>query len=185
MKLDAKSEFRQISLYPESRLLTTFITPFRRFCFIHLPFGISSAPKLFECMMSQIQMNLDGVICLMNDILVHAPDQTTHAKRVGAVLKRLQEAVLTLNEKCKSSKRSVKFLGHIIDANAFHADSSRVEAITNNPAPTSITELQRFMGMANWLAKFKPNLDEITAPLGQFLCEDTAWVWDQQQRTSF
>ena len=77
-KLDAKSGFWQIPLCPESRLLTTLITPFGHFCFNQLPFGISFASEIFQWTMSQSQIDLDGVICHMDDILVYAPDQVTH-----------------------------------------------------------------------------------------------------------
>ena len=67
-KLDANSGFWQIPLHSESRLLTTFITPFGRFCFNRLPFGISSAPEIFQRQMSRILEDLDGVVCHMDDI---------------------------------------------------------------------------------------------------------------------
>jgi len=44
-KLDANSGFWQIPLAKQSKLLTTFVTPFGRYCFNKLPFGISSAPN--------------------------------------------------------------------------------------------------------------------------------------------
>ena len=62
-KLDANSGFWQIELSKESALLTTFITPFGRFCFNRLPFGITSAPEHFQKRMSEILTNLDGVVC--------------------------------------------------------------------------------------------------------------------------
>ena len=69
-KLDANSGFWRIPLSPASRLLTTFITPFGRFCFNKLPFGISSAPEHFQKRMSGILANLEGVVCQMDDVLV-------------------------------------------------------------------------------------------------------------------
>ena len=69
-KLDANSGFWQIPLAAESRLLTTFITPFGRYCFNKLPFGISSAPELFQKRMSKLLEGLDGVVCLMDDVLI-------------------------------------------------------------------------------------------------------------------
>ncbi|KAK7106117.1 hypothetical protein V1264_017410 [Littorina saxatilis] len=184
-KLDAKSGFWQIPLCQESKLLTTFITPFGRYCFNRLPFGISSAPEIFQRIMSEILLDLDGVICHMDDILIHAADQAIHDQRVRAVLTRLQEAGLTLNEKCEFSKTSIKFLGHIIDANGIHADPKKIEAVKNFPAPTTVTELQRFMGMVNQLAKFIPSLAETNAPLRHLLHKDAVWVWDQPQQTAF
>ena len=69
-KLDANSGYWQITLEPDSAKLTTFITPFGRFCFNRLPFGITSAPEHFQRRMSQILGDLEGVICLVDDILV-------------------------------------------------------------------------------------------------------------------
>ena len=62
-KLDANSGFWQVPLADESALLTTFITPFGRFCFKRLPFGISSAPEHFQRRMSAILEGIDGVLC--------------------------------------------------------------------------------------------------------------------------
>ena len=77
-KLDANSGFWQIPLAPQSRLLTTFITPHGRYCFNKLPFGISSAPEHFQKRMSKILAGLEGVLCLIDDVLVFGKDQQEH-----------------------------------------------------------------------------------------------------------
>ena len=129
-KLDANSGFWQLPLDDESRLLTTFITPYGRYCFNRLPFGISSAPEIFQRTMSIILEGLDGVICHMDDILVHSVDETTHNQNVRAVLSRLQEAGLTLNaNKCEFAKHSTTFLGHIIDGSGIQADPRKTTAV--------------------------------------------------------
>ena len=69
-KLDANSGFWQIPLATESRLLTTFISPYGRFCFNKLTFGITSAPGLFQKRMSCILLGLEGVVCLIDDVLI-------------------------------------------------------------------------------------------------------------------
>ena len=60
-KIHANSGFWQVELSKQSSLLTTFITPFGKFRFYWLPFGISSAPKLFQQRMSVILESLEGV----------------------------------------------------------------------------------------------------------------------------
>ena len=96
-KLDANSGFWQIPLAAESRLLTTVITPFGRYCFNKLPFGISSAPELFQKRMSILLEGLDGVVCLMDDVLVVGKNQHEHDERLIKVLERIQSAGVTLN----------------------------------------------------------------------------------------
>ena len=125
-KLDANSGFWQIPLAAESRLLTTFITPFGRYCFNKLPFGISSAPELFQKRMSKLLEGLDGVVCLMDDVLIFGRDQQEHDARLIKVLERVQSAGVTLNAgKCELSKPSLKFLGHCIDKNGVRADPEK------------------------------------------------------------
>ena len=85
-KLDANSGFWQIKLAWESRPLTTFITPWGRFCIKVLPFGISSGSEKFQKNMSQILQGLDGVECNIDDVLVHGKDHTEHDQRLEAVL---------------------------------------------------------------------------------------------------
>ena len=88
-KLDANSGFWQVPLAKESRLLTTSVTPFGRYCFNRLPFGICSAPEVFQRTMSSVLEGLEGVICHMDDTLIHGPTQEVHDTQVRLVLNRL------------------------------------------------------------------------------------------------
>ena len=100
-KLDANSGFWQIELAPESSKLTTFITPFGRYAFNRLPFGITSAPEHFQRKMNGILSDLDGVVCLIDDILVYGKTEQEHDQHLKATLRRISEAGLTLSkEKC-------------------------------------------------------------------------------------
>jgi hypothetical protein len=185
-KLDANSGFWQLPLDVESRLLTCFITPYGRYAFNRLPFGINSAPEIFQRVMSGILEGLDGVICHMDDIPIHSTTQEEHNKRVRAVLQRLHDAGLTLNyDKCEFSKREIRFLGHIVNASGLSADTRKTSAIDNFPEPTTVNELQRFMGMVNQLGKFVPDLAVTTEPMRQLLRKDTQWCWGESQQRSF
>lgn len=100
-KLDANSGFWQMPLSPESAPLTTFITPFGRFCFHRLPFGITSAPEYFQRQMSEMLKDHDGVLCLMDDVLVYGKTESEHNDRLDKVLKTMQKVGMTLNkDKC-------------------------------------------------------------------------------------
>ena len=89
-KLDAYSGLWQVPLAEKSRLLTTFITPFGRYCYNKLPFGILSAPEHFQHRMHPLIEGLQGVLCIMDDISFSAqPDTQEHNSQLQAVLKRL------------------------------------------------------------------------------------------------
>lgn len=121
----------------------------------------------------------------MDDVLIHAKEQAEHDRRVRATLSRIQEAGMTLNHKCEFNKTSIKFLGHIIDNTWIHVDPEKTTAITKFPAPTSVTELQRFMGMVNHLGKFVPHLATLNEPLCQLLHKDAVWTWGEPQQRAF
>ena len=185
-KLDANSGFWQIPLSQPSRLLTTFITPMGRYSFNKLPFGISGAPEHFQRRMSELLTGLQGVLCQMDDILVFGKDQAEHDQRLEAVLRRIEDASVTLNpQKCEFNKDKLTFLGHVIDAEGISADPEKTEAIRKMSPPTSVSELRRFLGMANQLGKFTPNLAEITQPLRELLSKSRTWIWGPSQSAAF
>lgn len=97
-KLDANSGFYQVRLSKASELLTTFITPFGRYCFTRLPFGITSAPEYFRRRMSEILAGLPGVVNLMDDILIFGNSKEQHDARLSKVLARLVQSNVTLNK---------------------------------------------------------------------------------------
>ena len=146
-KLDANSGFWQIPLAPESRPLTAFLTPFGRYCFNKLPFGISSAPELFQRRMSQILEGLEGVLCQMDDVLIFGCDKAQHDERLIAAMKRIEAAGVTLNsEKCEFARSRVKFLGHVIDREGIQADPEKVSAILQMEAPHNVSRATSIPG---------------------------------------
>ena len=162
-KLDANSGFWQVPLAEESRHLTTFLTPIGRYCFNKLPFGLSSAPEHFQKRMSDLLSDIPGVQVHIDDILVPGKTPEEHDQRLWKVLQRLRQAKLTLNhEKCLFRQPRVNFLGHVIDGNGILPDPEKTKAICELPAPTSISQLRRFMGMINQLNKFSPQIAELS-----------------------
>lgn len=120
--------------------------------------------------MSQLLEGLDGAICQMDYILVHAETHTQHDTRLLAVLKKLEQAVVMLKrEKCEFAKTSVKFLVQIIDGTGVKADPDKVRAVTNMEVPTDVSEVRRFLRMVIHLGKYFPHLAEKTQPLRELL----------------
>ncbi|CAM4588155.1 unnamed protein product [Caretta caretta] len=77
-KLDAIACFWQIPQAKESIPLTTFITPFGRYYFNHLPFGMSSAPEHFQKRITQIISGLPGILCYVDDVLVYRREKNDY-----------------------------------------------------------------------------------------------------------
>lgn len=185
-KLDANSGFFQCILDKESAPLTTFITPYGRYQYLRLPMGITSAPEIYSQKMASILDGLEGVSNLMDDICVSGKSEEEHDQRLHAVLSRLRDVGVTLNpDKCEFSVQSMTYLGHLVSEHGISPDPEKTDAIVKFPAPTNVTEVRRFLGMVNQLAKFIPNISEITAPIRLLLGKSTAWCWESQQEKSF
>ena len=185
-KLDANSGFWQIPLARNSRLLTTFITPFGRYCFNVLPFGITSAPELFQRRMSSLLNGMPGVVCLMDDVLIFGKSQAEHDAHLEAVLKCLVSAGVTLNpDKCEFSNLELKFLGHIVNSHGVQVDPAKTDAILQIHPPKTVSELRRFIGMTNHLSKFIPCSAEVMKPLTELLSSKRIFCWETAQSEAF
>lgn len=136
--------------------------------------------------MSEILQDLEGVVCLIDDILMYGKTLEDHDKHLTAVLLKIAEAGVTLNdEKCEIPQNQVKFLGQLVDSNGIHPDPGKVTAIKLMNVPTNITELRRFLAMVNQLAKFTPQLSEGTKPLRELLSSKNQWLWSESQQQAF
>lgn len=183
--LDAKNSFWQIRLDRKSSMMTTFSTPFGRYRFLRMPFGINSASEVFQRAMEQL---FSGYPCavIVDDIIIGGRNVAEHDENLKKVLNRAREVKLKLNPaKCKFRLDQVSYVGHIFTSAGLTADPSKTKAISEMPAPMDVPALQRFLGMANYMAKFIPNFSAIAAPLRKLTHKETAWCWYQQHQHAF
>ena len=100
-KMSANSGFWQIKLDESSKELTTFITPFGRYGFSQMLFGVTSAPENFQRQISKTLQDQDSALCHMDDTLVLGETEQEHDSRLEQVLCQFKGIGLTLNkEKC-------------------------------------------------------------------------------------
>ena len=136
--------------------------------------------------MEEILKGLEGVLVHVDDIFVYGKTTEEHDQRLHAVLQRFMASGGTLNiEKCMFAKDRLEFLGHLVGKEGVSSDPTKIKAIREMQAPTSLTELRRFMGMANQLGKFSPNLAEYSQPLRELMSNKRAWVWGAAQQNAF
>ena len=106
-QLDCRSGFHQIPVSAESQSYLSFSTPFGRYCYAKLPFGISTAPEVFLRCMHSILEGVPNTLIYVDDIVVWGSTQKEHDEALETVLKRLDAAGLALNkEKCQFSVSS-------------------------------------------------------------------------------
>ena len=143
-------------------------------------------PQPLNSFKKQCQLNLDGVVCMIDDILIHGSNQEEHDRWLTAVLDKLHQAGVTLNkDKCKFSTNCVQFLGQQVDSQGIRPDPQKVAAIQQIAPPTNVKELRQFLGMTNHLSKFTPNLAEATKNLRDLLAKKNHWTWGEPQQKAF
>ena len=142
-----------------SKFLMTFITPFGRYYFHKLPSGICSAPEQASKEFS--------VRWMIYWCLVFGSDKAEHDTRPAAALDRILDGGVTINrEKCELEKTKLLFLGHVIDHQGIQIDPRKIIAIQRLNSSNNITELRRFLGMANQMG-------------------NRAWQWSEMQEEAF
>ena len=151
----------------------TFNTPFGRYRNARLPFGVHSASEVFQQKAAQILDGQNGVINYQDDILIWASSKEEHEQRLTDVMRCIENSGMKLNmEKCVFMAEEIKFLGHVISADGIRPDPEKVKAINEMPVPQNREELQRFLGMTNYLCKFISSYSEITSPLRKLMETD-------------
>ena len=147
-----------------------------RFCFRRLPFGITSAPEIFQKKMTDILDNQDGAEACMDDILIFGSTIEEHDRRLNQVLEKVK----------KSGRQSeIQYYGHIISGDGVHVNPEKVRAIRDLVSPTNLTELRRILRMINYLGRFLPDLSTVMKPMTDLLKASSAWYWGPQQEDSF
>ena len=184
--LDANKGFFQILLTENSKELTTFNTPFGRYCFNRLPFGLSSSPEIFHRVFSNIFKDIEGVQIFIDDILIHARSIEEHDRILKKVLERAKEYGICFNKKkCHFRKTEVKYLGHILSQEGMKLDKDRIKSIIEMKEPTTLKELLRFLGTINYVSRFIPNVSELTSPLRELNKKDVPFIWSQRQQKAY
>ena len=187
-KLDVKNAYWHLELDDASSLLTTMITPFGRYKWKRLPFGLSVSGEIFQRHLTEALADLDGVICVADDKAVLSKDDAQHESQLEALLQRCEEINIKLNkspDKLQIRCQEMTLYGHVFSVNGVKPDSSKVKALRDMPAPKDVAGVLLFCGLAQYLARFLPNLAEVASPLRALTCKDAQWEWTSAHEDSF
>jgi hypothetical protein len=174
-KLDLSHAYLQVPLDEASRRLVTINTHKGLFEYQRLPFGIASAPSIFQRVMENLLQRIPRVCVYIDDILVTGSTEE-HLANLAQVLTRLGNAGMRLKrEKCAFMLDSVSYLGHVISSEGLRTGDLKVKAIIDAPDPKDLSELRSFLGMVNYYGKFLPNLVTTLSPLYRLLRQSSVW----------
>ncbi|CAH8680112.1 unnamed protein product [Schistosoma rodhaini] len=185
-KLDLADDYLQVEVDEASRELLTINNHRGLFQYNRLPFGVKTAPFIFQQLMDTILSGIPGVAAYLDDILIVATTLEQMQERTILVLKRISKNGFRLQpEKCQFLLRSVKHLGFTFDADDSRPDPENVRAIRQMPTPTNISTLRSFMGLVSYYTAFVPSMHDIRAPLNGLLRKNSTWNWTKECDTAF
>ena len=182
-KLDLAHAYQQVELEKDSRKFVTINTHKGLFEYTRLPFGVASAPALFQRTMENLLQGLKHVCVYLDDILVTGSSEREHLENLAEVLKRLESAGMRL--KCEFMLPSVEYLGHKISDKGLQPTEGKIKAVVEAPAPQNVSQLKAFLGMLNYYAKFLLNISSRLAPLYKLLQKAVVRSWGAKQQKAF
>ncbi|KAF2902106.1 hypothetical protein ILUMI_04094 [Ignelater luminosus] len=183
--LDAASGFWNIPLDETSSKLCTFATPFGRYRFLRMPFGIKVASEVFQDYFQNI-FDIPGVEIYIDDISIHAKNKAEHDKILKKVFQIAKQHNVKFNlKKCKFGLVEVKYLGHKLNSSGISMDKEKIKAIKNMPSPRCKKDIERFIGLVTFLGRFIENLSDKTYHLRKLLKQDVIFEWSDEQETAF
>ena len=161
-KLDLEHTYQQITLTDDSKRYTTINTHKELFRYNRLPFGVASAPAIFQHTMDSLLQDLPHVCVYLDDILITGPTDEAHTKTLDEVLRRLNDTSVRLKrEKCFLMLPSVVYLGHRISVSGLQPTDEKIKALKDAPVPHNVSQLKSFLGLLNYYGKFIPKLSTL------------------------
>ena len=191
--MDLTSGYHQAPLADAARKFTAFLCFAGLFQFTRLPFGPKRAPSYFqEQMASDVLAGLVFVICeiYLDDIIIYATGNDEFVDRTRQVFARLRVKGLRLKaKKTKLGLAKIEYVGKEISAHGLSMSTTRIKAFLDIPRPRTVTDLRKFLGVANYFHMFIANHSAVTTHLHKMIepqaRKSTKLTWSPQGRVAF
>ena len=164
-----------------------FITPFGKWEFNMVLFGLAHAPAYFQALISKALEGLShfAIVCL-DDIIILSKNEEEHLQHLEIIFNRLCEAGLKLKRyKFSFMKMHIEYLGHLISEKGMEPIPDKLAAIKEMPAPRNPKEIKQFLGLVGYYWKFIPRISDIAKPLTRLMRHDTLFNWCKKCKFSF
>jgi hypothetical protein len=176
-KIDLRSGYHQIKIWPCDISKTAFSTRYGLYKYLVMSFGLTNAPAYFMYLMNSVFMSeLDKfVVVFIDDILVYSKNKEEHA----------EHKLYTKFSKCELWLDSVKFLGHTISNEGIYVDPSKVQEMMDSKPPKSVHQNRSFLWLAGYYRRFVPDFYRIAKPMTELLKKGVKFVWDEKCENAF
>jgi hypothetical protein len=153
-----------------------------------LSFGLTNAPTYFMYLMNKVFMEYLNkfMVVFIDGILVYSRSEEEHEEHLRLVLMKLQDHRLYVKlSKCEFWLKQVDFLGQVISKGGISMDQSKIQDVLSWNAPTSVDNIQSFLGLAGYYQRFIKGFSKITKPMTELLEKDKKFKWTPAYEASF
>lgn len=184
--IDLSDAYLQVEMEEESKKLLVMNTPKGLYRYERLPFGVKTAPGLFQRIMDQMVTGLKGTFAYLDDIVVTGSTVQEHDANLMALLERIKDYGFRIRpEKCSFGRSSIKYLGFIVDKNGRRPDPSKIDVIKSMPVPKDAAQLRSFLGSINYYSAYMKELSTMRVPLEKLLKKDVKFIWTEECQRTF
>ena len=184
--INLRSGYHHIALGKSSRAKTAFVTPFGKYEFLMVPFGLAQAPAYFQLLMNEVLKGLPYAMTYLDDIIIFSENELEHLEHLEEVFCRLREAGLKMkHSKCDFFKSKIHYLGHLISAEGISPLADKLDCNRNMPVPKDVKGIKQFLGLMGYYRKFVPRFADISRPLTTLTKKDKKFEWTPECRRSF
>ena len=164
--IDLRSSYHHITLGESSRAKTAFVTPFGKYEFLMVPFGLAQAPAYFQLLMNKVLKGLKLAMKYLDDIIIFSQNELQHLEHLEIVFSHLREAGLKMKRsKCDFFKSEIHYLGHLISPEGISPLPNKLDSIKHMLVLNSAKEIKQFLGLTGYYRKFVPRFADISRPL--------------------
>jgi len=185
-KIDFKDAYLQMELDDAAKEITVVNTPLGLFQYQRLPYGIASAPAIFQRHLEQLLSEIEGCGNYLDDIIISAPTVDQHLARLEQILCVLQaNGIKCKKEKCFFLRDEIEYLGRRVSVKGILPDSSRLEAVKELKPLSNLQQLDAFMGKVNYYCNFIPNYSQLASPPNQLRRKNVPFKFGSEQQQAF
>jgi hypothetical protein len=181
-KIDLCFGYHQIKICAEDVPKTAFTTRYGLFKYLVMSFGLTNASAHFMYLMNSVFMpKLDKfVVVFIDDILIYSRSIEEHEEHLRIVLQRLRDHQLYAKfSKCEFWIKEVSFLGHVVSPEGIAVDLGKVKEVLEWKPPTTVSEVQSFLGLGGYYRRFILNFSKIVRPITELLKKGNKYLWSE------
>lgn len=170
--IDLSESYYQVPLEASAKDKTAFRTNKGLYRYTVMPFGLTNAPATMARLMTRVLgHDLEPYVYVyLDDIIIVSNSIDEHIRLIQIVAERLRRAGLTINlQKSKFCQKKIKYLGYVLSEEGLSMDVSKIQPVLDYPAPKTVKDIRRLLGLAGFYQKFLPNYSEITTPITNLL----------------